>query len=201
MGPAGARGGSRTLSAMLGSLAMPSSGLPDSTQPVGNDFALGIEARSRALLTDGAAAENLYREAIDRLGRTPRRSELARAYLRLWRVAAPFEPSPGGAGAAADGRADVRRDRDGGVRRPRPGRAGRRRREAQHASPGDPRGAHGPGGADRPARPRWAHQHADRHRSCSSAPAPSNTTCTRCSASWGSTRAVASEAVLPGPEP
>ena len=55
--------------------------LADSTQPVGNDFALGIEARCRALLTDGPAAENLYREAIDRLGRTPRRPELARAYL------------------------------------------------------------------------------------------------------------------------
>ena len=55
--------------------------LADSTQPVGNDFALGIEARSRALLTDAPAAENLYREAIDRLGRTPRRPELARAHL------------------------------------------------------------------------------------------------------------------------
>ncbi|MBV8999279.1 MAG: AAA family ATPase [Solirubrobacterales bacterium] len=55
--------------------------LAESTEPVGNDFALGIEARSRALLTDGPAAENLYLEAIDRLGRTPRRPELARAYL------------------------------------------------------------------------------------------------------------------------
>lgn len=55
--------------------------LTNSTQPAGNDFALGIEARSKALLIDGPAAENLYREAIDRLGRTPRRPELARAYL------------------------------------------------------------------------------------------------------------------------
>jgi DNA-binding CsgD family transcriptional regulator len=55
--------------------------LTSSTRPVGNDFALGIEARSRALLTDGPAAEDLYREAIARLGRTPRRSELARAHL------------------------------------------------------------------------------------------------------------------------
>jgi DNA-binding CsgD family transcriptional regulator len=55
--------------------------LAKSTQPVGSDLALGIEARSRALLTEGPAAENLYREAIDRLGRTPRRPELARAYL------------------------------------------------------------------------------------------------------------------------
>ena len=42
---------------------------------------LGIEARCRALLSDGAAAEDLYREAIDRLGRTRLRPELARAHL------------------------------------------------------------------------------------------------------------------------
>jgi DNA-binding CsgD family transcriptional regulator len=53
----------------------------ESTQPVGNDFALGIEARSRALVSDGPTAEILYREAIDRLSRTPRRPELARACL------------------------------------------------------------------------------------------------------------------------
>jgi len=55
--------------------------LADSTQPAANDFALGIEARSRALVSDGAAAEGLYREAIERLSRTPRRPELARAHL------------------------------------------------------------------------------------------------------------------------
>jgi hypothetical protein len=38
-------------------------------------------ARSRALLTEGEAAEALYREAIDRLGRTGRRPDLARAHL------------------------------------------------------------------------------------------------------------------------
>ena len=45
------------------------------------DWALGAEARSRALVSDGAAAENLYREAIDRLGRTRLRVDLARARL------------------------------------------------------------------------------------------------------------------------
>jgi ATP/maltotriose-dependent transcriptional regulator MalT len=50
-------------------------------RPGGNDVALGIEARCRALLSDGAAADELYREAIDRLGRTPLRPELARAHL------------------------------------------------------------------------------------------------------------------------
>jgi DNA-binding CsgD family transcriptional regulator len=55
--------------------------LAETTQPAGTDFGLGIEARSRALLRGGAAAEALYREAIDRLGRTNRRPDLARAHL------------------------------------------------------------------------------------------------------------------------
>jgi DNA-binding CsgD family transcriptional regulator len=55
--------------------------LAETTRPGGTDFGLGIEARSRALVTEGAAAEGLYREAIDRLGRTQLRPELARAHL------------------------------------------------------------------------------------------------------------------------
>jgi DNA-binding CsgD family transcriptional regulator/tetratricopeptide (TPR) repeat protein len=55
--------------------------LAETTEPSGTDFALGIEARSRALLSEGKTAEGLYREAIDRLGRTPLRPELARAHL------------------------------------------------------------------------------------------------------------------------
>ena len=55
--------------------------LAETTQPAGTDFALGIEARCRALLSDGAAADDLYREAIERLGRTRLRPELARAHL------------------------------------------------------------------------------------------------------------------------
>jgi DNA-binding CsgD family transcriptional regulator len=55
--------------------------LAETTQPCGTDDALGIEARCRALLSDGTAADDLYREAIDRLGRTRLRPELARAQL------------------------------------------------------------------------------------------------------------------------
>jgi ATP/maltotriose-dependent transcriptional regulator MalT len=55
--------------------------LAQTTQPAGNQFALGIEARCRALLSDGAAADDLYREAIDRLTRTQLHPELARAQL------------------------------------------------------------------------------------------------------------------------
>jgi ATP/maltotriose-dependent transcriptional regulator MalT len=55
--------------------------LAETTRPCGTDLALGIEARCRALLSDGTAADDLYREAIHRLGRTRLRPELARAHL------------------------------------------------------------------------------------------------------------------------
>jgi DNA-binding CsgD family transcriptional regulator len=55
--------------------------LSERTQMGGTDWALGVESRSRALLSEGQAAEDLYREAIDRLGRTRMRTDLARAHL------------------------------------------------------------------------------------------------------------------------
>jgi DNA-binding CsgD family transcriptional regulator len=55
--------------------------LAETTQAGGTDFGLGLEARSRALLRRGDAAEGCYREAIDRLGRSRLRPELARAHL------------------------------------------------------------------------------------------------------------------------
>jgi DNA-binding CsgD family transcriptional regulator len=58
----------------LGSLAV-------AAEAVGTDWALGLEARSRALLDDGHAAEASYVEAIERLGRTRARVDLARAHL------------------------------------------------------------------------------------------------------------------------
>jgi DNA-binding CsgD family transcriptional regulator len=45
------------------------------------DWALGIEARVRALLADGEVADNCYRESIERLGRTRIRAELTRSHL------------------------------------------------------------------------------------------------------------------------
>jgi len=55
--------------------------LADRAQAGGTEDGLGIEARSRALLSDADIAEGYYREAVDRLGRTRRRPELARAHL------------------------------------------------------------------------------------------------------------------------
>jgi DNA-binding CsgD family transcriptional regulator len=45
------------------------------------DWVLGIEARVRALLSEGEAAERHYRESIERLSRTQVRAQLARGHL------------------------------------------------------------------------------------------------------------------------
>jgi DNA-binding CsgD family transcriptional regulator len=55
--------------------------LTETTRASGTDRALGIEARSRALLSGGDTADRLYREAIERTGRTRVRVDLARAHL------------------------------------------------------------------------------------------------------------------------
>lgn len=55
--------------------------LAATTSAAGTDWALGIEARSRALLGKADAAEALYREAIERLDCTSIRVQLARAHL------------------------------------------------------------------------------------------------------------------------
>jgi DNA-binding CsgD family transcriptional regulator len=55
--------------------------LGEMTSASGTDWALGLQARSCAQLSDGAEAERLYREAIEQLGRTRMRTELARARL------------------------------------------------------------------------------------------------------------------------
>ncbi|MDT5201097.1 MAG: hypothetical protein QOH34_2619, partial [Mycobacterium sp.] len=55
--------------------------LSHSTRASGTEWALGMEAYARALLSDGETAEHLYREALDRLGGTRVRWALARAHL------------------------------------------------------------------------------------------------------------------------
>jgi DNA-binding CsgD family transcriptional regulator len=55
--------------------------LAQAAQPYDGDFPRGLEARCRALLSDGEAADGLYREAIERLSRTRLRPEAARAHL------------------------------------------------------------------------------------------------------------------------
>jgi DNA-binding CsgD family transcriptional regulator len=72
---AGARSGAREVAAVA------LEGLAERSRASATDWSLGIEARSRALLTEGHAAEPLYREAIERLARTRIRVHLARAHL------------------------------------------------------------------------------------------------------------------------
>jgi DNA-binding CsgD family transcriptional regulator len=55
--------------------------LAATTEPCGTDFATGIQARCQALLSNGQTAEDLHCHAIERLGRTQLRPELARAHL------------------------------------------------------------------------------------------------------------------------
>jgi DNA-binding CsgD family transcriptional regulator len=55
--------------------------LSSRTRTAGTDWALGIEARAQALQADGSLAEPLFQEAIERLGRTCGKGDLARAHL------------------------------------------------------------------------------------------------------------------------
>jgi DNA-binding CsgD family transcriptional regulator len=55
--------------------------LEEMARACGTDWVIGVEARARALVADLADAEELYRHAIECLGRTRLRTELARAHL------------------------------------------------------------------------------------------------------------------------
>jgi DNA-binding CsgD family transcriptional regulator len=55
--------------------------LEQTTLPSGTEWALGMRARSRALICAGEQAEALYTEAVTRLGRTRVEPHLARAHL------------------------------------------------------------------------------------------------------------------------
>ena len=55
--------------------------LGEQTRDADTDWARGIHARARALLSEGQAAEGSYREAIERLECTRLRPDLARAHL------------------------------------------------------------------------------------------------------------------------
>ncbi len=70
-----------TRNLQLGAAADALARLAALTQSSATEWALGIEARARALVSEGAAADDLYRESIERLGRTRIDFHLARSHL------------------------------------------------------------------------------------------------------------------------
>jgi hypothetical protein len=122
--------------------------LSERTRAAGTEWALGIEARSRALLSEGRLAEDLYREGIDRLGRCRVALGTRPCSPRLWRMAAAQEPPDRCPRPAAHSTRDVRLHGSRSVCRARRPRAIGDRREDAQAHRRDAKPAHRAGGAD-----------------------------------------------------
>ena len=136
--------------------------LSERTRVTPTEWALGIEARVRALLSHGDVADSLYRESIERLGRTRVRVELARAHL-LYGEWLRRE------NRRVDARAQLRTAHEMFASMGTEAFADRARREllatgetVRKRTVDIARRAHRPGGADRPARPQRALEPGDR---------------------------------------
>ena len=101
--------------------------LAERTSASGTDWALGIEARARALVADDSAAEELYREAIERLGQSRMATHLARAQLSYGEWLRREHRRVDARAELRDGPRDVLRDGRRRLRRARAARAARHR--------------------------------------------------------------------------
>ena len=113
--------------------------LAKKAQASGTGWALGIEARSRALMSDGDVAEGLFREAIAHLDRTRVRAEASPCSPAVRGVASTDEP-PGGRAQRVEHRVrDVQRDGHGRVRGTCAAGTARHRRDSAETQRRDPR--------------------------------------------------------------
>ena len=174
--------------------------LSERTRVTASEWALGIEARVRAFLSEGEAAEGLYRESIECLGRTRARVHLARAHLLYgeWlrrerrrvdareqlRTAHDMLDAMGVEGFAERARRELLAT--GETARKRTSRRATSSRLRRRRSRGSP----ATGSRTRRSAP-----------GCSSARAPSSTTCARSSPSSRSARATSSSASCPATRP
>jgi hypothetical protein len=93
--------------------------LARTTGPSGTHWAHGIEARSRALVSEGETAEAHHRDAIEHLSRTRLRAS-SRGSSPLWRVAATRGPPSRCARPASHRTRHAHRVRHGSILRARP---------------------------------------------------------------------------------
>jgi hypothetical protein len=136
--------------------------LTERTRVTPTGWALGIQARTRALLSKRRDRRALL-PGVDRApGPDPGPLPAGPRPPALRRVAAPPAPPPRRPGPAAHRLGDVRLDGHDCVRRTGPGRAARHWRAGPPARPRGCGGAHPAGGADRPAGRRAPDQPGDR---------------------------------------
>ena len=166
--------------------AGPAAQLAEIAEANGTDWALGLDARSRAMLGEGDAAERLYREAIERLGRTRIRVALGRAQLVYGEWLRRESRRVDAREQLRAAHAILERGRHGRLRGARSARAARHRGDRAQAQRRDDRRPDAAGGPDRGAGGRPGTRTRRSARSSSSARARSSGTCARCSASWGS---------------
>ena len=142
----------------------------------GSDWAKGLEARSQALLSEGQDAEHRYAEAVEQLGRTQLRPELARAHLLYREWLRRVEPAARRPPPASRRLPSARRDRRRSLCRARAPGTARHRRKVRNCE-STPTASSPRRRSTSSGWPEMAAPTPRLPRSYSSAPVPSNGTC------------------------